>query len=162
MGNGRVKAGMRKVSIGADHGGFGLKSVLIRRLKKEGYYGVDRGTFSRQPCDYPVFAARVAKDVSSGMVGQGILLCKSGGGMAIAANKFPGVRAVVCQTAASARHAREHNDANILVLGASGLSSERAVAILREWLKTPFAGGRHARRIRQISRIEHDTMKKRK
>ena len=145
-----------KIAIGTDHGGFELKALLIRRLKSARHQVKDLGTFSPEPCDYPVIGARVARVVSSGRVKRGVLLCKSGGGMAIVANKFPGVRAVVCQTAESARHARKHNDANILVLGAEGLSGRQASEILSAWLKTPFAGGRHARRVRQILKIERE------
>ena len=145
---------MEKIVIGADHGGFELKLRLVRQLKEQGYQSIDAGTFSSEPCDYPFIGAKVAKFVSDGKPGRGILLCKSGGGMAVVANKFPGVRAVVCQTVVSAKHAREHNDANVLVLGAEHLPFPRAQAILQSWLKTPFGGGRHARRIRQIERIE--------
>jgi len=99
---------------------------------------------------------KVAQAVSKKRVQRGVLLCKSGAGMAIVANRFPGVRAAVCQTVELARNAREHNGANVLVLGAEGLSSHRALAILSVWLRTPFGGGRHARRLRQISRIERE------
>ncbi|MBI3312413.1 MAG: RpiB/LacA/LacB family sugar-phosphate isomerase [Candidatus Omnitrophica bacterium] len=143
-----------KIAIGTDHGGFSLKALLIRRLKAAGHRAADMGTMSPEPCDYPLIGAKVAEAVSRGRARLGVLLCKSGGGMAIVANKFPGVRAVVCETVSSAHHAREHNNANILVLGAEGLSSREAVRILQEFLKTPFAGGRHARRIRQITQIE--------
>ncbi len=152
---------MEKIVIGADHGGFELKSRLVRQLRKQGYQSIDAGTFSSEPCDYPVIGAKVAKSVSDGKAGWGVLLCKSGGGMAIVANKFPGVRAVVCQTVISAKHAREHNDANVLVLGAEHLPSPKAQAILQAWLKTPFGGGRHARRIRQIERIEKTILRER-
>ena len=142
------------IAVGSDHGGFGLKPALVRRLKAAGHRVSDLGCFSPDPCDYPVIGAQVARAVSRGRARRGVLLCKSGGGMGIVANKFPRVRAVVCQTLASARHAREHNDCNVLVLGAEGLSSRQAVAILNAWLTTRFAGGRHVRRVRQISHIE--------
>ncbi|MBI3318840.1 MAG: RpiB/LacA/LacB family sugar-phosphate isomerase, partial [Candidatus Omnitrophica bacterium] len=116
----------------------------------------DCGAFSPESCDYPGIGARVARRVSLGKAERGLLLCKSGGGMAIVANKFHGVRAVVAQTAALARHAREHNDANVLVLGAEGLSAGKARKILLAWMGTPFAGGRHARRVRQIEKIEKE------
>ncbi len=143
-----------KIAIGTDHGGFSLKSLLIRRLKALGHRVSDMGTLSPDPCDYPVIGAKVAEAVARGRAQRGILLCKSGGGMAIVANKFPKVRAVVCETVSSARHAREHNNANVLVLGAEGLNSREAVSILNAWLAAPFAGGRHARRVRQITQIE--------
>lgn len=112
------------------------------------------GTFSPKPCDYPPIGAKVAKAVSLGQAEQGLLLCKSGGGMAIVANKFPGVRAVVCQSIVLARHAREHNDSNVLILGANHVTPKRASTIVKAWLTTPFGGGRHARRVRQIASIE--------
>lgn len=142
------------VAIGSDHGGFELKPLLIRRLKALGHRVADMGTMCPDPCDYPVIGAKVAEAVARGRAQRGILLCKSGGGMAIVANKFPKVRAVVCETVSSARHAREHNNANVLVLGAEGLNSRAAVSILNAWLAAPFAGGRHARRVRQITQIE--------
>lgn len=142
------------VAIGSDHGGFTLKPLLVRRLKALGHRVSDMGTMSPEPCDYPFIGAKVAEAVARGRAQRGILLCKSGGGMAIVANKFPKVRAVVCESVSSAQHAREHNNANVLVLGAEGLSSREAVAILNAWLAAPFAGGRHARRVRQITQIE--------
>lgn len=143
-----------KIAIGTDHGGFSLKPLLIRALRAGGHRVADMGTMTAEPCDYPVIGAKVGEAVARGRAQRGVLLCKSGGGMAIVANKFPGVRAIVCETARSARHAREHNNANVLVLGAEGLVTQEAVRILKEWLDTSFAGGRHARRIRQIGQIE--------
>ncbi len=143
-----------RIAIGTDHGGFHLKDRLIRRLRSRGHRVRDLGTFSPEPCDYPQIGAQVAEAVSRRQAQRGVLLCKSGGGMAIVANRFPGVRAVVCQNPASARHAREHNDANVLVLGAEGMKRAQAQVVLSTWLKTPFAGGRHARRLRQIRQIE--------
>ncbi len=143
-----------RIAVGADHGGFELKRTLARQMKAAGHQVVDFGTFSAKPCDYPLVGAKVARAVSRGNADRGVLLCKSGGGMAIVANKFPRVRAVVAQTIRLARHSREHNDANILVLGASRLNARRAQAILTRWLAVSFAGGRHARRVRQIQAIE--------
>ena len=143
-----------RVAVGTDHGGFHLKTSLVRSLQEAGHEVLDLGAFSPSPCDYPAIGAKVAQAVSRRAADRGILLCKSGGGMAIVANKFPGVRAVVAQTVPLAKHAREHNDANILVLGAEHATATKAQAILKAWLATPFAGGRHARRVRQIRRIE--------
>ena len=143
-----------KIALGADHGGFGFKPALLRLLRRLGHRVEDMGTHSPDSCDYPLIGAKVAGSVSRGGAARGVLLCKSGAGMAIVANKFPRVRAAVCQTPAAARHAREHNDANILVLGAEGISQRQALAILSAWLKAPFAGGRHARRVREILKIE--------
>ena len=123
-------------------------------LAGAGYHVRDLGTHSLAPCDYPAVALRVARAVSAGRAARGVLICKSGVGMAIAANKVPGVRAAVVPTMAAARHSREHNDTNVLVLGAVGLAPARAQRIVEAWLNTPFGGGRHARRVRQIQRIE--------
>ncbi len=142
------------VAVGTDHGGYLWKPTLIRLLKGWGYTPVDMGTHSPRPCDYPAIGAKVAQAVSSGAAQRGLLLCKSGGGMAIVANKFPRVRAVVASTVSLAKHAREHNDSNVLVLGAEHLSLKRAQGILRVWLSTDFSGGRHARRVNQIVRME--------
>ena len=143
-----------KIAVGTDHGGFELKKRLLPQLKKNGCQVSDLGIFSPQPCDYPLIGAQVAQAVSSRKADRGLLLCKSGGGMAIVANKFPRVRAVVCSSAALARHAREHNDCNVLVLGAQRLKPSQASRILQVWLSTRFSGGRHARRVRQIGAIE--------
>ena len=150
-----------RIAVGADHGGFALKPLLIRALERRGHRVLDLGTFSPQPCDYPRIGAKVAEAVSGGRAQRGLLLCRSGGGMAVVANKFPGVRAVAAQTPALAVHSREHNDANILVLGAGGLSPARARAILNGWMGAPFAGGRHARRVRQITAIERRILRAR-
>ena len=147
---------MMTIAIGADHGGFKLKSLLVSRLKAARRRVLDMGTYSDEPCDYPLIGAAVAAAVSKRRAKMGVLLCRSGGGMGIVANKFPGVRAVVCQTLDSALHAREHNDSNVLVLGAEGLDRRKALQILDAWLKTPFAGGRHARRVRQIIQLEKE------
>jgi ribose 5-phosphate isomerase B len=149
-----------RIVVGTDHGGFELKNLLIRQLKAAGHRVVDLGTFSPQPCDYPLIGSRVARAVSLGQADRGLLLCKSGGGMAIVANKFSGVRAVVCQSVALARHARQHNDSNVLVLGANQTTPKKATAILKAWLTTPFAGGRHARRVGQIAAMERRLYKR--
>ena len=143
-----------KIAVGTDHGGFQLKTLLVGALEKAGHTVSDMGTFSPDSCDYPLIGAKVARAVSTRVMERGLLLCKSGAGMAIVANKFPGVRAAVCQDVGAARHARAHNDANVLVLGASRLTSPKATAIVRVWIAEPFEGGRHARRVRQIANIE--------
>lgn len=149
-----------KIAIGADHGGFELKFHLSKQLKRAGHQVTDLGTHLPEPCDYPLIGAAVAKAVSSGRVSRGVLLCKSGGGMGIIANRYPKVRAVVAESIESALHAREHNDCNVLVLGAEYLPLPQAAKILSTWLKTPFAGGRHLRRVRQIAEIEKNLFKK--
>ena len=148
------KKSVKKIIIGGDHGGYRLKKILDEMLEKEEYRLRDVGTFSEEPCDYPLIGARVARAVSAGIFPRGILLCKSGAGMAIVANKFPHVRAAVCQTVELARRSRQHNDANVLVLGAEQMNQKKAVAVVKAWLETPFEAGRHARRLRQIERIE--------
>lgn len=142
-----------KVALGADHGGFKLKKDIIIFLNGEGYKTKDFGTFSSDSCDYPVFAYKVAKAVSEGKVELGILICKSGNGMAMVANKLPNVRAAICFDKDVAMLSRQHNDANILVLGSEHLFDEPEL-ITRSWLEAGFEGGRHARRVKQIVAVE--------
>ncbi len=146
---------IRRVAIGSDHGGFALKAKLIRHLQASGLEVADLGTHSTAPCDYPLIGAKVASAVAEGTFDRGILLCKSGIGIAITANKVPGIRAAVCGDLFDAERSRSHNDANILVIGAEKSSDAQAKRILERWLSTPFeAGGRHERRVRQIAAIE--------
>ena len=142
-----------KIAIGADHGGFTLKGEILVFLKAQGHETVDFGTFSPEPCDYPQMAYKVAKAVSEKSADAGMLICKSGNGMAIVANKFPGVRAAICFDKNVALLSRQHNDANILVLGSEHLFDEPE-EIVREWLSAGFEGGRHKRRVDQIAKIE--------
>ena len=142
-----------KIALGADHGGFSLKNEIRLFLKNHGHDTLDFGTFSAESCDYPEFAHKVAKSVSDKKANVGVLICKSGNGMAIVANKFPGVRAAICFDKNVAVLSRQHNDANILVLGSEHLFDEPEM-ILKEWLSTGFEGGRHKRRVDQIIRIE--------
>lgn len=143
-----------KVALGCDHGGLELKDTIAAELKKLGVEVVDEGTVSEESVDYPDFAAKVAGDVASGKVDKGITVCGTGIGMSIAANKFPGIRAALCHDSYTARMSRMHNDANILVLGGRVTGPEVALDILREWLKTPFEGGRHQRRLDKIADLE--------
>ena len=129
---------MRRVAIGADHGGFHLKARLIPLLQAKGFEVADLGTHSLQPCDYPRIGYKVACAVANGTFDRGILLCKSGIGIAIVANKVPGIRAAVCWDLFDAKRSREHNDANVLVLGAEKLSVANAKRIVDAWLSTPF------------------------
>ena len=146
---------VRRVAIGADHGGFALKAALIPVLQRRGIEVADLGTHAPEPCDYPLIGFKVAEAVAAGKFNRGILLCKSGIGIAIAANKVPGARAAVCGDAFDAARSRSHNDANILVLGAEKLSRAAAARLVGIWLATPFeSGGRHARRVRQITALE--------
>ena len=149
-----------RVAVGADHGGFALKAKLLRVVQALGYEVADLGAHSPAPCDYPRIAFKVASAVAAGTFDRGVLLCKSGVGIAIVANKVPGIRAAVCQTLFDAQRSRAHNDANILVLGAETLTEAKAKQILTRWLNTPFeAGGRHERRVRQIAEIERKILR---
>ena len=138
------------IPIGADHAGFELKQRLVKELEALGYQPLDLGTNTPESVDYPKFAHEVAERVARGENQRGVLLCGTGLGMSYAANRYHGVRAAVVWSPEIAHLAREHGNANVLVLPARFLSEEQGVAILREWLATPFAGGRHARRIAQI------------
>ena len=145
-----------RVALGADHAGYRLKEQVKRLLDDLRVPYEDFGTSSDQSVDYPDFAAEVARAVSAGRVDRGILICGSGIGMAIAANKIPGIRAAPVANIESARLSREHNDANVLTLGARLTPPDEALAIVRTFLVTPFAGGRHQRRIDKIAALEQD------
>jgi ribose 5-phosphate isomerase B len=138
------------IPIAADHAGFQMKERLVRELTALGYQPLDLGTNSADSVDYALYAHQLARRIEDGENARGILLCGTGLGMSYAANRHHGVRAAVVWSPEVAHLAREHNDANVLVLPARCLDDETGVAILREWLTTPFAGGRHARRVAQI------------
>jgi ribose 5-phosphate isomerase B len=142
------------VALGADHGGYALKEQLKKYLRDWGYTPLDLGTDSTEPVDYPDFAELVANAVVRGDAWRGVVIDSAGIGSAIAANKVPGARAAQCYDRASAKNSREHNDANILSLGAKMLSDESAREILALWLETNFAAGRHQKRIDKIRAIE--------
>jgi ribose 5-phosphate isomerase B len=144
----------RVVAIGADHGGYELKELLKNHLRDWGYVVRDLGTDNTTAVDYPDFAEAVAEVVARGEAWRGIVIDSAGIGSAMAANKVPGVRAALCYDRASARNSREHNDANVLTLGARMIAVETAREILAVWLETAFAGGRHQRRIDKIGAIE--------
>jgi ribose 5-phosphate isomerase B len=144
------------IPIGADHAGFQLKERLIRELAALGYLPLDVGTNSADSVDYPDFAHQVAERVAQGKNARGVLLCGTGLGMSYAANRHHGVRAAVAWTPEIAHLAREHGDANVLVLPARFVDEAAGVAILKEWLATPFAGGRHARRVAKIEETGPD------
>jgi len=150
----------RVVAIAADHGGFELKEQLKVYLREWGYRFLDLGTDSTAAVDYPDFAEAVARAVVRGDAWLGVVLDSAGIGSSIAANKVPGARAALCYDRATARNSREHNDANVLALGAKLLSQEAAREILAVWLSTPFAGGRHQRRVDKIRSIEERAAKK--
>ena len=149
----------RVVAIGADHGGFELKEQLKGHLRDWGYQVLDLGTDSPEAVDYPDFAEAVGNAVVRGEAWLGIVLDSAGIGSSIAANKVPGVRAALCYDRATARNSREHNDANVLTLGAKLIAPEAAREIVALWLSTPFAGGRHQRRVDKIRGIEERSAK---
>jgi ribose 5-phosphate isomerase B len=144
------------IIIGADHGGVDLKDTVVATLRERREDVVDVGTSGRESVDYPDFARAVAERVSRGEAERGILICTNGIGMSITANKFPGVRAALVSDATAARMAREHNDANVLVLGGGMTGTFHARELLRVFLDTPFAGGRHQRRVDKITEIERE------
>ena len=143
-----------KIAIGADHGGYKLKESLAKFLKKKGYSVKDFGAFSKEPCDYPPIGYKVARSIGRGLYKRGILVCKTGIGMAIVANKAKGVRAALCDRIDIARSSREHNDTNVLVFAANIVSVSQAKKITSVWLSTKTTGGRHSRRVRQIKKID--------
>jgi len=145
-----------KVHIGSDQRGYDLKDELSRFLRGLDYEVEDHGCYSRESCDYPVFAEKVSRACVLEEKGRGILICWTGIGMSMAANKIPGIRAALCSNIETARLSRQHNDSNILCLGAKYTSSELAKEIVDVWLETDFSGEeRHIRRIGQIADLEH-------
>jgi ribose 5-phosphate isomerase B len=144
----------RTVALGADHGGYRLKEALKPVLLELGYLITDVGVHSEQPADYPDLAEQVALAVSQGQAALGVMIDGAGIGSAMAANKLPGIRASLCYDRASARNAREHNAANVLTLGSRLLTASQAEEVLRTWLATPYAAGRHQARIDKITALE--------
>lgn len=145
-----------KIAIGSDHAGYRLKEHLEVLLKAGGHEVDDLGTHSEEPVDYPPICAAVGRAVAGGGADRGIVLGGSGQGEQIAANKVRGVRAALCNDLHTARLAREHNDANVLAMGGRIVADVLAAEILETWLTTPFAGGRHERRVEQIAEIESE------
>ena len=143
-----------KIAIGCDHRGFGVKTKLIELVSRLGHEVTDVGSFGEESCDYPDLAAIVGRKVSTGEVDRGILLCGSGIGMCIAANKIPGVRAAPCHDDLTAEMSRRHNDLNVLCLSADMLGERLIDRLVEVWLITPFEGGRHSRRLEKISQLE--------
>src|SRR3954467_8223287 len=139
-----------KILIASDHAGFELKEKLEAALKKMGFDVQDLGTNSTESTDYADYAHPLAEKIESGEVQRGVLMCGTGLGMSYAANRHANVRAAIAWTPEIAKLAREHNDANVLVLPARFVTDEQGIAILKTWLDTPFAGGRHARRVEKI------------
>ncbi len=144
----------KTIAIGADHGGFQLKQALTPLIESLGLQVRDVGVFDEKPADYPDIALKVAELVAAGKATRGVIIDGAGIGSSIAANKVPGVRAALCYDKASARNSREHNDSNILTLGARLLTQSQAEDVLRVWLATAFGGGRHQARVQKIIDIE--------
>jgi ribose 5-phosphate isomerase B len=149
-----------KIALGCDHGGWELKAAIAGVLKTLDVEVVDLGTENEESVDYPDYAAKVAEAVSTKKVDRGITVCGTGIGMSIVANKYPGVRAALCHDSYTARMSRLHNDANVLVLGGRVTGVEVAMEMLKQWLATPFEGGRHQRRLDKITDIEKGVCKK--
>lgn len=142
------------IALGCDHGGFQLMQEVIKHLDEKGQAYKNFGTFTEESCDYPVIAESVSRCVASGECMHGLLICGTGIGMSIAANKIPGIRAALCSDSYSTEMTRRHNDANILVLGARVIGVGLALHILDTFMNTPFDGGRHERRIAMFKDFE--------
>ena len=142
------------MALGADHGGVSMKSIIADRLRELGHGVLDFGTVTKDPVDYPDFAIAVARAVAEGRAAMGVMIDGAGIGSCMVANKGPGVRAAMCYDVTTAANAREHNNANVLTLGAGLIGSRLATAILDTFLSTPFAGGRHAARVEMIDALD--------
>lgn len=143
-----------KISLGCDHGGYALKEHIRAYLEKQGHEVVDCGTYSTDSCDYPVFGEAAARQVASGACERGIVICTTGIGISIAANKVRGVRCALCHEPLSAEMTRRHNNANMLAMGAGVIGKNMAERIVDVFLSTEFEGGRHARRVGLLDGIE--------
>jgi ribose 5-phosphate isomerase B len=145
-----------KIAVGSDHRGVRIKGQILSQLAELGHEGIDAGPSESESVDYPDFATKVARAVSCKDVDRGILICGTGMGMAITANKFPGVRAVTCHDDVTAEMSRRHNDANIMCLSADMLGDRLLGRIVDLWMRTEFEGGRHQRRIEKILQLENE------
>ena len=144
---------MQKIIIGSDHGGYALKEYVKMLLLKQGYSVEDVGTHSEDSCDYPDYAHKLSQQIAKGNFERGILICKSGIGMSIAANKTEGVRAALCYNHEASVLCRAHNDANVLVMGSRFVSKEEAEKIVEGFLMTEFEGGRHCCRVDKLEKV---------
>jgi ribose 5-phosphate isomerase B len=145
-----------KIAVGTDHRGYALRARVVELIQRLGHEVEDLGAFSEEAVDYPDIAARVSRKVSRGEVDRGILICGTGLGMCIAANKFPGVRAAPCHDDLTAEMSRRHNDSNVLCLSADLLGERLIDRMIELWLSAPFEGGRHARRVEKIAALERE------
>lgn len=148
---------MKRIAIGCDHRGFALKELIVPFLQNAGHSYQDFGCYSTDPVDYPDIAQKVGEAVASGSFDQGILICKTGIGISIAANKIKGVRAALCCDVFAAQQARRHNDANVLCLRGEDIETESALEIVKTFLATDFEGGRHVQRVNKIRALEGDS-----
>lgn len=148
-----------KIAVGCDHGGYALKEAVIAELQKRGIEIVDKGCADTLSVDYPDYALAVAEEVASGACERGVLMCGTGIGISIAANKVKGIRCAVCHDMFTAAMSAEHNKANIIALGGRILTPEQAAEMVGIWLDTPFGGGRHQSRVDKISAIEEKYFK---
>ena len=145
-----------KIAMGADHGGFSLKETIKQHLEEQGHEILDLGTYDTASCHYPVYAEKVARAVAAGQAERGILVCGTGIGMSIAANKIPGIRAAAVSDCFTAQATREHNDANILCLGERTVGPGLAMRIVDTYLAAQFQGGRHQTRLDMIAALDKD------
>jgi ribose 5-phosphate isomerase B len=145
-----------KIAIACDHGGFRLKNVLIENMKAQGVEVVDFGTYSEESCDYPDYASKAAKAVANGECDRGVVVCGTGIGVSITANKVKGIRCALCHDVFSAKATRAHNDANMIAMGQRVVGEGLAVEILNAWLHTEFEGGRHIKRIEKMMALERE------
>lgn len=148
------------IAVGSDHGGYALKTEIIKHLEEKGYKIKDFGTCDCKSVDYPEYGLAVAEAIKDGECEKGIVICGTGLGISMAANKVPGIRAAVCTDSYMARMSREHNDANILALGGRVIGIDIALEIVNVWISTEFVGGRHKTRVDKISEIEKKYLSK--
>jgi len=148
---------LKRIAIGCDHRGFSLKELIVPFLQNMGHSYQDFGCYNTEPVDYPDIAQKVGEAVASGNFDQGILMCNTGIGISIAANKIKNIRAALCCDVFSAQRARQHNDANVLCLSGENIDKESALEIVKTFLATDFEGGRHLRRVNKIRALERDS-----
>ena len=147
------------IAIGSDHGGYKLKEEIKKYLEEREIEYTDCGTFDEERAEYPEIAQALATELQSGQAEKGIIICRSGIGMSMVANKFKGIRAAKCNDEEEAKFSRMHNNANIISLGADYIDTNKAVRIVRTWIATEFEGGRHESRVKMIEEIENKNMK---
>ena len=147
------------IAIGCDHGGYKLKEEIKKYLEEREMEYTDCGTFNEERAEYPEIAQAVASEIQSGQAEKGIIICRSGIGMSIVANKFKGIRCAKCNDEEEAKFSRMHNNANVIALGADYMEVNKAIRIVRTWIATEFEGGRHEERVKMIEEIENENMK---